>query len=103
MATRRLSEEDRKRFARQVDALAGAETDDEGTPGWRRRVVQRLNELRARSGTPPLQEWWEGKGEIELYERARALGLQQRVRTSGPAEASILSQFAGRWVAQDGD
>jgi hypothetical protein len=70
-----VSSADRERFARQVAALADADTNDEGAPAWRRAMVDASNRRRAARGIPPLLEWWEAKGELELYERARALGL----------------------------
>ena len=75
-----VSAEDRRRFERQVAALREEENDDEGTPEWRASVIAWANRERAKRGDPPLKEWWEDKGELELHKRARALGLLGRVR-----------------------
>ncbi len=71
----RLTAEHRRRWALQVAALAEAETDDEGSPEWQAKMVERADRRRAAHGTPPLVEWWETKTEPELHRRARALGL----------------------------
>lgn len=68
----RVTAEDRARFARQVSALQPAESDDEGTPGWRAQRIEEIDAYRAAHGIPPL------KTEPELHRRARDLGLLRR-------------------------
>ncbi len=70
-----VSAKDRLRFERQAAVLAEHELNDEGTVQWRASVTAWANRERRERGTPPLQEWWEGKGEGGIHERARALGL----------------------------
>lgn len=71
---------ERGRFNRQVAALADGEIDDEGSPQWRAAMIEALDRRRAVAGVPPLEPWWAGKGERELHERARALGLLRPLR-----------------------
>jgi hypothetical protein len=56
------------------------ENDDDGTPEWRESVEEAANRWRAQHGIAPLKQWWEEETEWEFYERARALGLLDRVR-----------------------
>ncbi len=70
----------RAHLDRQVEALGGAEIDDEGSPAWRAEVIAAIDRRRAAHGNAPLAPWWATKGEPELHERARALGLLRRVR-----------------------
>lgn len=76
----RVTDRDRAYFARQARSLADAENNDEGTPEWREAMRRAENERRATQGLPPLREWWEEKTEMELYRRARALGILGRRR-----------------------
>ena len=75
-----VSAEDRQRWQRQVSGLREEENDDEGTPEWRESVEEAANRWRVEHGIPCLKEWWEDRTESEFYERARALGLLDRVR-----------------------
>lgn len=76
----RVTDEDKARWALQVEGLKSEENDDEGTPEWRAMMVEQANRHRAARGIPPLKEWWEDKGELQIHERARALGLLRPVR-----------------------
>ena len=68
------SEEDRRRFNRQVRALEEAETDEEPSPEERRAIITWLNEVRARDGIPPLRDGVDDAPELELHRIARARG-----------------------------
>lgn len=65
----RVTDEDRRRFERQVAALRQIENDDDGSPEWRTAVVEHADDERAKRGAPRL------KTEGELHRRARDLGL----------------------------
>ena len=66
-------------MARLVEALGQAETDEEPSPATRERRIAAANEWRAAHGIPPLRDD-EDPPELELFRRARALGLSQRGR-----------------------
>lgn len=73
-----VSDEDRRRFMRQAEALQEAETDEEVTGAARERETALRNESRARRGLPPLKDEFEDPPEAQFHERARALGLIRR-------------------------
>lgn len=75
-----VSPEHRRIFERQAAALREEESDDEGSPEFQRAMIEAENQRRAEVGQARLLEWWEDKTEGELHERARALGLLERVR-----------------------
>ena len=64
-----VSAKDRFRFARQAQALAEVESENEGSPTWRVGVFEEANRFRSRQGISEL------KTEPELHRYARALGL----------------------------
>lgn len=68
-----VSDEDRDRWQRQVDALEAAECDDEGSPDQRVQIIATANRQRRTFGRPDLAT------EGEMHHRARALGLLDRV------------------------
>lgn len=71
----RITDEQRRHWALQVEALKEEESFDEGTPEWRTAVEASADRWRAAHGIPPLKPWWADKTEHLLHERARALGL----------------------------
>lgn len=78
---RKVSAHDRSAFARQVATLQQFENDDQGTAEWRSGVIARANAWRATHGIDPLvEDWWNHQPELDLYRRARTLGLLRTVR-----------------------
>lgn len=69
----RVSDADRRALARQAAALAGAESDDEGTPESRARRIAEVDAWRADHDIEPLST------EPELHRLARDRGLLRRV------------------------
>lgn len=61
------------------DRLREAETDEEPSEDARRARIAAANEWRAEHAIPPLRDDDETP-ELELFRRARALGLRQRGR-----------------------
>lgn len=77
----KVSDRDRAMFARQAAALATEENDDEGTPEYRAAVIASANAWRTAHGIAPLvEDWWNHQPELDLYRRARTLGLLRSVR-----------------------
>ncbi len=73
-----ISEEEKRRFERQIRALQSIETDDPGTPEQRRRMLAVINYLRAIAGEPLLPEDDnEDFPELGFFERAKRI---RRVR-----------------------
>ncbi|MGD9791978.1 MAG: hypothetical protein AB7V43_00750 [Acidimicrobiia bacterium] len=68
-----VSAEDRRRWNRQVAALASQPHDDEGSPSWRLAVHEWIDTERANEGREPL------KTESELYRYAESLGLRRTI------------------------
>jgi hypothetical protein len=68
-----VSESDRRALARQADALATAETDDEGTAESRAARIAEVDAWRADHGIEPLST------EPELHRLARDRGLLRRL------------------------
>jgi hypothetical protein len=68
-----VSPADRRRFARQAAALAGAETEDEGTPEQRAQRIAAADAWRGKHGIEALST------EPELHRLARDRGLLRRV------------------------
>ena len=70
-----LSDAERARWSRLVEALEEAETDDTGTSEFRARVRAWANEERAARGISALKDEWQDPPEEEFYRRARTLGM----------------------------
>lgn len=68
------SAEEHRRFELQARALAEIETDE--VPVTIERTLAWVNERRAAAGAPPIAR--RPPPELELYRRARALGLRRR-------------------------
>lgn len=75
-----MTSDERRRHDRMVAALVAEENDDEGSPGWRAAMIEGIDRRRAAAGAPPLEPWWALKGERELHDRARAVGLLRPLR-----------------------
>jgi hypothetical protein len=69
----RVTAADRRALARQTQALAAVETDDEGTPEQRAARIAEVDSWRAEHDIDPLAT------EPELHRRARDRGLLRRV------------------------
>lgn len=69
-----VSPADRRAMARQAAALSALELEsaEEGDDEWRAGLAVWADEQRQQIGVAPI------KTEIELYRRARALGLRRR-------------------------
>lgn len=76
-----ISKKERERFERQAHDLAKLETDDQGTPEQRRKMIKLINGLRATAGIEPLldEEGDDDKKEefpeLGFFRRAVALGM----------------------------
>ena len=75
-----VSAADRARFARQVEALVEAETDDPGTPEQRRRQLELINTIRIADGSEPFPDEDQEPHEVVFHRRAKALGMARSPR-----------------------
>ena len=75
-----VSSSDKERMARLADAFKEAETDDEPDPAAREALIAAANRWRVAHGIPELEDADADPPELELYRRARALGLGEHRR-----------------------
>lgn len=71
----KVSEADKAKMRSLAASLREAEVHGPGSPSEHRRMLALVNAIRAEAGAAPFADDEEEPHELELYRRARALGM----------------------------